>query len=308
VTAPAISVAPSGSTGTWAEQVLADAGIEAVPVGDDTEGLVWVGPHDAEALAAALRAAPRTRWVQLPSAGIEVYLEHGLLDPALAWTSAKGAFAAPVGEHALALTLALLRHLPDRVRATSWGTQSGTSLHGARAVVVGAGGVALETVRLLAAFGAETVVVRRRPDPAPGATRTVTHERLRDELAEADVVVLAAALTEGTRALLGEAEIAALPARAVVVNVGRGGLVDTDALVRALAEGRLAGAGLDVTDPEPLPDGHPLWTEPRALITPHTADTWDMVRPLLGERITENARRFRRGEDLVGVVDPVAGY
>jgi phosphoglycerate dehydrogenase-like enzyme len=308
MTAPAISVASDGETGAWATEVLAAAGIAAVPVGPDTEGLVWVGSHDAAALAAALRDAPRTRWVQLPSAGIETYLEHGLLDPALAWTSAKGAFAAPVGEHALALTLALLRHLPDRVRATSWGRQSGTSLHGARAVVVGAGGVALETVRLLAAFGAETVVVRRRPDPAPGADRTVTHDRLRDELAEADVVVLAAALTEGTRALLGEAELAALPARAVVVNVGRGGLVDTDALVRALAEGRLAGAGLDVTDPEPLPDGHPLWAEPRALITPHTADTWDMVRPLLGERITENARRFQRGEDLVGVVDPAAGY
>lgn len=307
-TAATVSVGPPGATATWASELLTAAGVDVAPVGPGTEGLVWVGFHDADGLAAALREAPRTRWVQLPSAGIDVFLGHGLLDPALTWTSAKGAYAAPVAEHALALTLALLRHLPERIRATSWGTQSGTSLRGARAVVVGAGGVALETVRLLGALGAETVVVRRRPDPAPGASRTVTHEHLRDELAEADVVVLAAALTDGTRALLGEAEIAALPARAVVVNVGRGGLVDTDALVRALAEGRVAGAGLDVTDPEPLPDGHPLWTEPRAVITPHTADTWDMVRPLLGERITENARRFVRGEELVGVVDPVAGY
>lgn len=306
--AATISVGPPGTTATWAADVLASAGIDVTPVGPGTAGLVWVGSHDPDGLAAALRSAPRARWVQLPSAGIDDYLGHGLLDPALAWTSAKGAYAAPVAEHALALTLALLRHLPERVRATSWGAQAGTSLRGARAVVVGAGGVALETVRLLDAFGAETVVVRRRADPAPGATRTVTHEHLRTELAGADVVVLAAALTDGTRALLGAAEIAALPERAVVVNVGRGALIDTEALTRALAEGRLAGAGLDVTDPEPLPAGHPLWTEPRALITPHTADTWDMVRPLLGERISENARRFRRGEELIGVVDPVAGY
>lgn len=305
---PVVSVAPDGPTATWATDVLDAAGIPVEGVGAATEGLVWVGFHDPHGIARVLNQAPSTRWVQLPSAGVDDFHRAGVLDPSRVWTSAKGAYAAPVAEHALALTLALLRHLPERVRATTWGSQAGTTLRGARTVVVGAGGVARETVRLFAALGAETVVVRRQSGPVAGASRTVTHDRLRAELAEADVVVLAAALTDGTRAMIGAGELAALPERAIVVNVGRGALIDTDALVHALATGRLTGAGLDVTDPEPLPDSHPLWAQPRALITPHTADTWDMVRPLLGERIAENARRFREGEPLVGVIDARAGY
>jgi phosphoglycerate dehydrogenase-like enzyme len=93
-----------------------------------------------------------------------------------------------------------------------------------------------------------------------------------------------------------------------LVNVARGGHVDTEALVSALAGGRLGGAALDVTDPEPLPDGHPLWSEPHCIITPHTADTWDMIVPLLSARIRTNVARFEAGQPFEGVVDPHAGY
>jgi phosphoglycerate dehydrogenase-like enzyme len=93
-----------------------------------------------------------------------------------------------------------------------------------------------------------------------------------------------------------------------LVNVGRGRHVDTDALADALGAGRLAGAGLDVTDPEPLPDGHRLWDEPRCIITPHTADTWEMIQPRLAERITANVAHLGAGEPLEGVVDPASGY
>jgi phosphoglycerate dehydrogenase-like enzyme len=301
-----LSVVPSVPDRLAAD--LRASGAELVPLGRDTEGLVWLGFHDPAGLRDALAQAPGVRWVQLPSAGVDDFADAGLLDPAVAWTSAKGAYAQPVAEHALALTLALLRRLPERARATSWGAQAGTSLHGRTVVVVGAGGVALELVRLLEPFGTRTVVVRRRAVPVDGVHRTVTSEHLRDELRDADVVVVAAALTSGTRTLVGAAELAAMRPDAVLVNVARGPLVDTAALGAALADGRLAGAALDVTDPEPLPDGHPLWSEPRALVTPHTADTAEMVEPLLRARIVTNARRFAAGEPLEGVVDPGAGY
>ncbi|OLT54496.1 NAD(P)-dependent oxidoreductase [Cellulosimicrobium sp. CUA-896] len=301
-----VSVAPA--VPDWAAGEIAGCGAEVVPPGPATEGLVWLGFHDPAGLREALARAPRTRWVQLPSAGVDDYAEAGVLDPAITWTSAKGAYARPVAEHALALTLALLRRLHERARATSWGEQAGTSLHGLTVVVVGAGGVARELVRLLQPFGTRTVVVRRRAEPVEGADRTVTSASLHAELASADVVVVAAALTSSTRALVGAAELGAMRPEAVLVNVARGPVVDTEALGAALADGRLAGAALDVTDPEPLPDGHPLWDEPRALITPHTADTAEMVAPLLRARVATNVRRFVSGEPLEGVVDAAAGY
>ena len=151
-------------------------------------------------------------------------------------------------------------------------------------------------------------MVRRRAEPVPGAERTVTDEGLDDALGGTDVVILAAAMTSDTRHLIDERRLAQLPPHAVLVNIARGPLVDTDALVSALAEGRLAGAALDVTDPQPLPDGHPLWSEPHALITPHTAETEAMIRPHLANRVRENVRRFRNGEPPQGLVDPAKEY
>ena len=117
-----------------------------------------------------------------------------------------------------------------------------------------------------------------------------------------------AALTDGTRGLIGRDELAALPDAAILVNVARGGLVDTAALVDALQAGRLGGAGLDVTDPEPLPTGHPLWNAPNCIVTPHVADTEAMTVPLFAERIRRNVRRFADDEELIGPIDADAGY
>ncbi|MCS5497610.1 NAD-binding protein [Cnuibacter physcomitrellae] len=292
------------------ERAVREAGGSPVEVreGERLDGLVvWFGtrPDDLER---TLEAHPEVSWVQLPSAGIEKYAGSLRAHPELAWTSAKGAYAEPVAEHALALTLALLRLLPERARVTSWGQVAGTSLHGLEVVVIGAGGVGLEIVRLMKVFRTSVTVVRRSDAPAEGADRTVTSDRLAEVLAHADVVVVAAALTDGTRRLLDADALALLQPHAVIVNIARGGLIDTDALVTALREERIAGAALDVTDPEPLPDGHPLWTEPRALITPHTADTPAMIEPLLAERIGRNVAARRAGSPLEGVVDPRAGY
>jgi phosphoglycerate dehydrogenase-like enzyme len=151
-------------------------------------------------------------------------------------------------------------------------------------------------------------VVRRSSEPVAGAERTLTSDQLHEALPDADVVVIAAAFTEGTRNLIGAEELAAMKSTSVLVNIARGGLVDTDALTAALASGAIAGAGLDVTAPEPLPDGHPLWNEPTVIITPHSADTPDMTAPLLAERIRTNVDAFLGDGHFVGVVDPAAGY
>jgi phosphoglycerate dehydrogenase-like enzyme len=235
-------------------------------------------------------------------------VEANVIDRQRRWTSAKGAYAEPVAEHALALLLAGLRRLPERARAQSWGQPAGSSLFGQPVTIIGGGGIATVLLRLLGPFRAQVTVVRRRPEPLAGADRTLGDDRLHEALAGARAVMLVLALTPHTRQLIGRAELAAMERDAWLVNVARGAVVDTGALVDALRSGQIGGAALDVTDPEPLPNGHPLWDLPNCLITPHTADTEEMTQPLLARRIAENIQRLTAGQELVGRVDPDLGY
>jgi phosphoglycerate dehydrogenase-like enzyme len=303
--APRIAVGPR--PGSFAVDAVRSGGGTVVDVDDPPEALMWLG-HDMDALAAVLSDAPDLRWIQLPSAGIERVVEAGLLDARFTWTCAKGAFAEPVAEHALTLALAGLRLLPERVRAQSWGSQGGTSLYDERVTILGAGGITAALLAHLAPFRVHTTVVRRSPDPLPGASRTLPLAELADALAGSLVVFLALSLSPETTGIIGPAAFGHMDERAWLVNVARGRHVETDALVEALAQGSIAGAALDVTDPEPLPDGHPLWSLPNCIITPHTADTTEMVRPLLAERIRTNVVRYIAGDELVGLVDPGVGY
>lgn len=287
---------------------LREQGAELVGEDEQPEGIIVTGMFKTLNLAEVLEANPQVRWVQLPSAGIELYAEVLAQFPELTWTSAKGSYAKPVGEHALALTLAALRGLKARALASSWGTEGGISLNGLRCVVVGGGGVAAEIVRLYKAFDTHVTVVRRTAEPVEHADVTVAFEGLDEALKGAEVVALAAAATPSTRHLLNAERLALLAEGAVVANVGRGSLLDQAALVEALSTGTLRGAGLDVTDPEPLPETDPLWSLENCLITPHTADTTEMVVPLLRERILANHRRFSAGEPMLGLVDPAQGY
>ncbi|WP_460513277.1 D-isomer specific 2-hydroxyacid dehydrogenase family protein [Frigoribacterium salinisoli] len=301
--------------GAWgwppARRALEAAGAREVALGDETELLVVAGGVEQDDLRRAIEDHPAIRLVQLPSAGIDSYLEtlRATQRDGLVVTSAKGAYSAPVAEHALALVLATLRQLQVRARATSWeDEQRGLSLNGRRVTIVGAGGIGSELLRLLQPFDVHVTMVRRKQEAVPGADRTVRADELDDVLPETDVLVVAAALTEGTTSLLGARAFGLLPDDAVLVNIARGGLVDTDALVDALAAGRLGGAGLDVTDPEPLPDGHPLWTEPRALVTPHQANTDAMTEPLFEARVRANVEALAEGREPEGVVDVEQGY
>ncbi len=289
---------------------IREAGGTVEPLSDDTRGIIWLSYDRAHEISDVLDAHPNVDWVQLPWAGVDAFAPvmaaHSGARPI--WTSAKGAYAEPVAEHALAMILSLLRGFPARVVAQSWGAKSGSSLYGANVVIVGAGGIAKELVRLLEPFRTSISIVRRASTPFDGVSRTVTYDRLHEVLPSADVVVIAAAMTKTTAGLVGAAELELMKSSAILVNVARGGLIDTDALVAALSAGSIAAAGLDVTDPEPLPDGHPLWAEPRALITPHSADTPEMTTPLLAERVKTNVRAFLEHSRFVGLVDPGAGY
>ncbi len=292
----------------FAEEAVRRAGGEPVPIGTDADAVVWLQSRDPEGLRAALATTPAARWVQLPMAGVEGFVAAGIIDATRTWTCAKGAYGEPVAEHALTLALAGLRVLRRRIEARSWGSAAGESLYDAPVTILGAGGITQSLLALLAPMRAQVTVVRRSAEPVPGAGATLPTSRLQEALAPALVVVLALSLTPDTEGIIGAPELAAMRPDAWLVNVARGRHVDTGALVRALAEERIGGAALDVTDPEPLPDGHPLWAEPRCIVTPHTADTAEMVARLLGRRIEDNVSRFAAGQPLVGLVDPVAGY
>jgi phosphoglycerate dehydrogenase-like enzyme len=174
--------------------------------------------------------------------------------------------------------------------------------------VVGGGGITEAFLRLLAPFDVETTVVRRHAGPVAGASHVVGPQGLHAALAGARLVVLALALTPETTGIIGAAELERMDAGAWLINVARGGHVVTDDLVAALRAGTIGGAALDVTDPEPLPAGHPLWDFDSCLITPHTSNTWQMAEPLFAARVGANVGRYQRNEPLLGVVDPALGY
>lgn len=300
---PACAVAPVASRALVAAVEAAGGRLVEPPT---AEVLVWTDPIGADALAALLRTTPHVRWVQLPFAGVDHFRD--ILDPRRIWTSAKGAYAQPVAEHALALSLAGLRCLPARARARQWGPAAGRSLGGANVTIIGGGSICKALLELMKPFRVKTTVVRRQISEVPGADRVVGPVDLHDVLPGAALVVLALALTEETTGIIGGQALARMESDAWLVNVSRGRHVVTDELVGALEQRLIGGAALDVTDPEPLPRGHPLWDLDNCLITPHVANTPDMADPLFAERVRQNVRRYHNGEPLLGLVDPVLGY
>lgn len=287
-----------------ADAVVAGGGHVVAPA--EAEALVWAAPRSPEGLETLLDENPHLGWVQLPFAGIENFVH--LVDDARLWTCGKGVYAEPVAEHALALALAGLRHLGPYARASEWGRPHGRNLIGANVTILGGGGIAEHLLKLLAPFDCHITVVRNRMADMEGADEVLTPDRYVDALAGADVVFLALPLTPETEGMIGRDELEQMSRHAWLINVARGGHIVTDDLVWALQEGVIGGAGLDVTDPEPLPPGHPLWSLANCIITPHVGNTPEMAVPLLSERITANVRRFAAGETLVGPVHVELGY
>ena len=300
-----IALEPQGKL-SWLREAVQAGGGQLVEV-SEAEALVWTDVVDVDGLRACLAQGPQLRWIQLPWAGVEPFAKAGVLDDRYLWTCGKGVYGEPVAEHALALALAGLRDLKQRSLAHSWGKSSGTSLIGGRVAILGGGGITTALLRLLAPFQTQITVVRRHPQPLKEAT-VVGIDQLLKAITGVDVLFIALALTPETQGLIGKQELQCLGSQAWIVNVGRGPHIVTPDLVEALQQGTIRGAGLDVTDPEPLPADHPLWSLPNCLITPHTANTEAMAIPLLSARVSENVRRYRAGEPLIGRVEPSLGY
>jgi phosphoglycerate dehydrogenase-like enzyme len=302
---PAIAVEPKSGRYRSLERAVVDGGGRLAPV-EEADALIWADPYVPDRLPGVVAQGHQLSWVALPFAGIEPYVPY--LDAERTWTCARGVYARPVAEHVLAMGLAGLRGLVGYAQASTWSDQVGRNLVDGRVVVFGAGGITAELLGLLQGFECEITVVRRRPDPVAGATRTVALDQRLDALVGADLVVLALALTPETEGVIGRPELEAMASHAWLVNVARGPHVDHQALVEALDGGEIAGACLDVTEPEPLPDGHPLWSRPNVLITPHVGNTPEMGEPLLAAHIEQNVARFADGRPLQGVIDVEAGY
>ncbi|MCI2419150.1 NAD(P)-binding domain-containing protein [Saccharopolyspora sp. K220] len=284
------------------------AGAELSPVAEST-ALVWYGGKPAQF---AEFDHPGLEWVQLPSAGIESWVAAGALRDGITFTSAAGTYAQTVAEHTLGLMLAGARRLNVMARAERWAHPEGMrGLFGATVGIIGAGGIGRALIELLRPFGVRVLAVNRSGKPVDAAAWTWAADDIagvRQLLAESDFVVLAAPATAETAKLIDADALSRMRADAWLINVARGSLVDTDALVAALDAERIGGAALDVTDPEPLPEGHPLFQHPRALISPHSANPKSLLIPALARRVEENVRRRLAGEPLLGVVDRAVGY
>lgn len=302
---PAVFVGPTPDEEL--QRAVLAGGCRVVTTLEAADGVVWYGRDPAD-LQGRLPSA--VRWLQLPDAGIEKWVAAGLVKPGLTVTSARGVYGPQVAEHALALVLACVHGVPAFSRVHVWDQAAAVvaSLRGATVVVVGAGGIGSAFIDLLRPFGAQVLAVTPDGRPLEGADRTAAFAELEAVLGEADVVVLAAPSTPQTHHLIRASTLALMKASAVVVNVARGDLIDSDALLTALDDGTIAGAGLDVTEPEPLPDGHRLLTHPRALITPHVANPPHLKRLAFARRVHDNCSRFAEGRPLLAVVDTIKGY
>jgi phosphoglycerate dehydrogenase-like enzyme len=284
----------------------AEAGAQVVPLDSTVKALIWLDYSQPQALAELLAQNPQLEWVQLPFAGVDAFAE--IIKRPILFTSAKGSYREPVAEHALALSLAMMRVIPERVVTKTWGRQFADSLYDSNVLIFGGGGITEELLKLLAPFRTSVTVIRKNPSVMQGAAQTLGFEQLDAELPKADLVILAAALTDETRYLFDATKFAMMKPTAYLVNIARGPMVNTADLIGALNNDVIAGAAVDVTDPEPLPDGHPLWNAKNIIITPHTADTRKQVVRLFSDRIRENLLAYGQGKPLVGVVNPELGY
>ena len=297
--------------GVHAELVVAGSRDEAIAAARGADFLVTDGSSYDAALANALIADKgQLRWVQLVSMGYDGLTQHGV--PAgVVVTNVGGLYAPAVAEHAIALLLALSRRLIDSAAGTATHTSDRRqarhmrTLQGAAIALIGCGRIGQEIAVRLQPFGVRLIGLARsaRSDPVVGDIRPMSD--LAAVLRQADGVILAVPLTAETRHLLAAAEFTLCKPGLWLVNVARGEVVDTGALAAALKDGRVGGAALDVTDPEPLPPDAPLWACPNLLVTPHVGGVGiARAADRVAELVVENLARFRAGEALNHVVMP----
>ncbi|WP_448593840.1 D-2-hydroxyacid dehydrogenase [Thermoflexus hugenholtzii] len=275
---------------------------------------------------------PRLRWVQLHSAGADHVLEHPLFRSPVEFTTASGVHAINIAEYVFAMALAWFHRLPrmlewqargqwppDRER---WALFVPEELWGKTIGIVGYGSIGRQVARLAKAFGMRVLAMQRGEDhrdhgfvfPGTGdpegtlPDRFYTPAQLHEMLAESDIVVIAVPLTPETRGMFNEAAFRAMKRDAFLINIARGSVCEEPALIRALQEGWIGGAALDVFEQEPLPPEHPLWRLPNVLISPHVAGFTPHYDVRAAQIFEENLARYMRGEPLLNRVDKARGY
>jgi len=261
-----------------------------------------------------LAAGKKLRWVQIYSAGVERYLSPELRANPIVVTNCKIIQGPNIADHAMALLLALTRGLYRTLPAQKteeWtrGQHRLIELSGKTAVIIGLGGIGMQIAQRASAFGMRVIGVDPKDIPyTPLAAKVVPPDRLDEALPEADVVFVSAPHTPESEGMMGRRQFELMKRGSYFIAVSRGKLYSTAALVQALDSKHLAGAGLDVTDPEPLPKGHALWKFENVLITPHIAGGSDRVQERRTALLKENLRRFAAGEPLLHMVDKQKGY
>ena len=295
-------------------------------VGNDVEVLVASSQEealelipDADILVGGFnlnlyRRAERLRWVQSWGAGVDGVLFKEFVDSDIRLTSAKGTVGVHLAEHAMALLFSLTRGIGTAVREARWENRmairkASWELIDRTMGIVGLGGTGRALADRAAAFGMRILAVDPEDVDVPDCVESCWKlDRFHEMLGVSDIVVICAPLTSDTEGMFDDAAFEAMQSHALLINVTRGRIMDEDALVMALRDGKIGGAGLDVTPQEPLPVDHVLWTLPNVVITPHTAGGSPNRDDRLLELITCNIERFRRGDPLLSEIDKRKGF
>jgi phosphoglycerate dehydrogenase-like enzyme len=259
--------------------------------------------------------APKVRWVHSRSAGLDSLLFPELVESPVPLTNGTGVFSLSLGEFALAAILYFAKDFRRMIRnqmAGRWEQFDITEISGQTVGIVGYGDIGRAVATRVRAMGMRVLAVKRHGPPLynvdPLVDQIYSPEHRIEMISRCDYIVASAPLTPETRGMIGEAEFAAMKPSAVVINIGRGPVIDEDAMLKALTAGRIKGAGLDVFTHEPLPEGHPFYRLENVLLSPHCADhTADWLEQAM-RFFLENFERFRKGEPLRNVVNKKLGY
>jgi phosphoglycerate dehydrogenase-like enzyme len=258
-----------------------------------------------------IRAGENLTWIQTFSAGVEAFAPE-LVDHDIVLTNVKILQGPEIADHAMALLLNLTRDLKFYNEQTQWARNARLpmiELRAKTALIIGLGGIGTQIAQRAAAFDMRVIAIDPKDIPLHRDVAYVGKpDELNDLLPEADVVFSSVPHTPATDQMLGREQFGLMKDGVYLVNVSRGRIVDTNALVAALRSGKVVAAGLDVTDPEPLPSGHPLWSMPNVVVTPHIATRSDRLEERRAELFRENVARFIEGRPLKHVVDKARGY
>ncbi|HEY7339855.1 MAG TPA: D-2-hydroxyacid dehydrogenase [Ktedonobacterales bacterium] len=309
------------------EEALGVGALLLVHGGRDALREALLAHHEADIIvsffppADLLALAPNLKWIALPSAGADHAIRAGIVQqggPVV--TTASGIHAVPIGEFVLSLMLMWVRHWPqiiDYQRAATWPDSAGREqlhgreLDGATLGIIGLGAIGRHIARLGRAFGTRIIATRRSASAGasdPDADTLVPPDQLGDLLAASDFVVVSVPATAQTQHLIGASELRMMRHNAFLINISRGSAIDETALVAALTDGMIGGAGLDVFATEPLPAESPLWRLPNVIISPHVAGNTDQYSRRFTDLFLENLARYQAGEPLHNVVDLARGY